>query len=522
MAKRSSNHRRGVTLSEVLVSLLVMSIGVIALATLFPISTLRVVQATQLTQATQLRYNAEGMLAARPELLNGMNNWQAQRVYSTGEMAMSSLRMGRYFIATGAGTSGNTEPNWLLQPGQTTTDSGVTWQTAVAQNYVIDPIGWEVRSAEMNGWAVGAPSISPDYRNTFGRTTYSITGYAPPWPPVWRTGLPNESVNRIVRFRGAPPMNAISPFQEATAVNQALREYISRQTASLPDSYSLIADSADTSGFVLNARGHLVGLTINDVALLQSFDLAQLTTGQVDVRITLFDVSGRHSEMRSVATVTTPNGPGLAPSQVTWNEPIPWTLPPYAPGNSSALGRVKVEFRENRFSWMLVVRTTADGSAYPSIVTFFNRSQSGESELIHPAHFATQLRGANISDISDEIFFNNTVVVEFNPTGTDKPFLKRGGYVCDAQNNRWYRISNYEEVPNALVAQQNLDGGFVASELGTGPGAILQLDETIKEGSGFFTARVPQVNANKAGGAILMPGVIAVFPLNPVLSWEEE
>ena len=39
-----------------------MSIGVIALATLFPISVLRSIQASQLTNATNLRYNAEARI----------------------------------------------------------------------------------------------------------------------------------------------------------------------------------------------------------------------------------------------------------------------------------------------------------------------------------------------------------------------------------------------------------------------------------------------------------------------------
>ena len=47
--------RGGVTLTEVLVSLMLMSIGVVTLATLFPLAVLRAVQATQLTSATILR-----------------------------------------------------------------------------------------------------------------------------------------------------------------------------------------------------------------------------------------------------------------------------------------------------------------------------------------------------------------------------------------------------------------------------------------------------------------------------------
>ncbi|MBS0204031.1 MAG: hypothetical protein JSS49_14085 [Planctomycetes bacterium] len=62
--------RAGVTLSEVLVSMLLMSIGVVSLATLFPISVLRTAQATQLTHAVFLRNNAEAAIEANLGLLS--------------------------------------------------------------------------------------------------------------------------------------------------------------------------------------------------------------------------------------------------------------------------------------------------------------------------------------------------------------------------------------------------------------------------------------------------------------------
>lgn len=62
--------RGGATLSEVLISLMVMSIGVVSLATLFPISVLRSIQATQLTNATIHRMNAEQLIDTFPRLVH--------------------------------------------------------------------------------------------------------------------------------------------------------------------------------------------------------------------------------------------------------------------------------------------------------------------------------------------------------------------------------------------------------------------------------------------------------------------
>src|SRR5579871_301485 len=62
--------RRGATLMEVLVAMLIMSIGLIGTAALFPISIVRSVQANVLTNGTTLRFNAESFLRTFPQILN--------------------------------------------------------------------------------------------------------------------------------------------------------------------------------------------------------------------------------------------------------------------------------------------------------------------------------------------------------------------------------------------------------------------------------------------------------------------
>lgn len=56
--------RAGTTLTEVLMAMLVMGIGLVSVATLFPLSLLRSIEATQLTNATLLRLNAEARIRA--------------------------------------------------------------------------------------------------------------------------------------------------------------------------------------------------------------------------------------------------------------------------------------------------------------------------------------------------------------------------------------------------------------------------------------------------------------------------
>ena len=77
--KRHMNHQRtkqnpaalparrdGSTLTEVLVALLIMSIGLVSVAVMFPLSVLRSIKGAQLTAATDARYNAEAMLTVFP------------------------------------------------------------------------------------------------------------------------------------------------------------------------------------------------------------------------------------------------------------------------------------------------------------------------------------------------------------------------------------------------------------------------------------------------------------------------
>ena len=59
----------GVTLTEVLMSLMIMSIGISSVMVLFLISVLRSVQSTQLTNAAILKYNTEAQLRQNPRLV---------------------------------------------------------------------------------------------------------------------------------------------------------------------------------------------------------------------------------------------------------------------------------------------------------------------------------------------------------------------------------------------------------------------------------------------------------------------
>ena len=96
----------GVTLTEVLMAMLIMSIGVVSVATLFPISVLRTVEATHLTNATLLRYNAESRIAMsrNSETFSVLN---VDRAYGNHYLIdpLRSFMMDGPFGALGAGAT---------------------------------------------------------------------------------------------------------------------------------------------------------------------------------------------------------------------------------------------------------------------------------------------------------------------------------------------------------------------------------------------------------------------------------
>lgn len=525
----------GSTLSEILVALLVMSIGVISVATLFPISVLRTVQATQLTQAAQLRYNFEGMLGPRPDLLNGTTQWEPQTSYSLGDMVVPSILGNYYLECTTAGTSGAIEQNdsgdlkWKRRAGDTTTDGGATWTTRSLRLFMVDPLGWEERGQEMADLGF-APAIGmPNLRNTFGRTDLSspLSGYY-----------------RIARFRGGYlpgfstrtfPSSQLQSITDPTIIATALAD--ARRTATLPDNWTLQADTFDLRYVDTDPTTRsVIDLIAGKTELVQTLDVngsiasgvnftssAPGDEGYMVGRMVAFDETGRRSEVRTLATI----------AQVAAGEERLAFQPPLPVGFYPA--RVRVETFTPRFTWMLACRRIASGATYSSLVVFYNRSFTAEDELIHPAHFTTAFKGPDNTLGTVDDIPNSRVVVQFNADlgPTVAPPLKRGGYICDAENNRWYRITdydlNYDSTSPAAVYNrspeyiaQALDPDFpggVLSNSATTRCALVTLESPILENSGLYRP-VAAANQNAAAGAIIMQGIVDVYQLDPSLPWE--
>jgi prepilin-type N-terminal cleavage/methylation domain-containing protein len=111
-----AHHRRGVTLTEVLMSLMIMSIGVVSLATLFPLAAARTIEATNYTNSTILRHNATALVETIPELVDDPDGNAATR--EPRRFIVDPLGFHELQLATGTPqtTYGNNAPATVNTP----------------------------------------------------------------------------------------------------------------------------------------------------------------------------------------------------------------------------------------------------------------------------------------------------------------------------------------------------------------------------------------------------------------------
>jgi len=506
----NSAFRTGTTLSEVLISTLVMSIGVVALATLFPISVLRSIQASQLTNAAVLRYNAESQLRTVPEILNIGTEWQPVTAYAVGDSVVPPAITRRktpaaVFVCTAAGNTGGSEPQWNFREGQPTTDGGVTWATIRLKNYVVDPLGYllvdpaDGNSSFRGGGVAGA-------REHFG----NVGGN--PFNPI---------INRF------PAFGLYQPGAAAT-----VNEYNAAAISILPDSWTPQAESTDVTYTAGNTSILLNGVNAAELASTVQYTTPDL----VPDRITVFDDTNRRSFTFPVINVT---GTAQA-AQVDWSGiALPSDFLPV---------KARVESLERRYSYLLSVRRGSSGSTHIDVVVFFRRSYSVPDEQVYSCVFRKIDRGTDggpgfsgtddnndgATDDVKELGWSgsddkprNFCIVQYSSSGP-KPFYKKGSFICDVNNLRWYRVIDVAEdvLPPFTIANVT-PSGYEVDPVAAGMDRFvrLTLDQPVLQDSPMDTANgnpfTPVVTNGVVGGAVLMRGIVDVFPIKPRTPWEE-
>ena len=464
-------NRSAVTLTEVLMSLMIMSIGVGLVATLFPIAALRSAQATKMTNAAITKLNVEALLDARPEIIFDPDGDFAN---STSTAVARWNRLTEHF------------------------------RTNAEKNYIVDPSGYFASAASTNnfgpvsqnaGLIDAVPAASRGWSDYFG----NISGTTP------YTVLP--------RFDGGIRSQSL-PAQMGPATAFRNFELLAAELTSLGDGWDTLVDAVpegflDSSGnIVAAATSNTVGVVFSDEISLDGIVTSRdystvLSIADPElVRITIFrgaPASGSSSPYANIEDGSISQSFPLTAVDGTtcvWTEVAVGALG-QADYNQDGLysrrslplefldtqpGRVLIQQkRVQDFNWLLTVRRGPDGRARGvDVVVMFNNGRSPDNERVYPANFFSGAFGAAVAKTSG---------VDANGDPAE-PFIKRGSWVLDVQNARWYRIAGSKDHPaNPDWWLLTLESAAVQSTPGVGAGATL------------------------AGGAIFIPGIVDVYPL---------
>lgn len=475
--KYTSHARRGVTLTEVLMSMLIMSIGISFIAAVFPLSVLRTIQASQLTSATIHRFQAEALLDMFPDLVHNPEGIPLE------------------------GLDGVTGPGDINGDGQVDTDDDRpnTYREHFGRNYIVDPWAYYIHAQDGTVF----DRFDPPSGSTFNNTLVSD----------W-FGIDAGGVSYLQRYDGGI---AAQTFPAPTGVTPedwlAYREDLAATLTASTDRWEEVATTPLVTA-IDDGNGNIIGVSfdagidlsmVDDPASGPNFGV--VPDSELG-RITIFDDHGHASQTYPIT-----NAVG---SDIYWSELAPGagdadangTLDRrYLPPRIDEIGHATIEISQKRqFSWMMTVRKRADGNAGVDVAVLFNRGIDAQLEYAYRTTF---------------ISGTNTVGIKYDPTSEPEPFLKKGGYILDAQNCRWYRIQDIRQQPT-IGTWEFGDYQYVLSVEGT----------ILSAGGEDISTPIPNDaldagedrNGNNTldyGRAVLLPGVIEVYPLGTVAVPEE-
>ncbi len=472
--------RRGVTMTEVLMSMLIMSIGVSSVAVLFPISVLRSVQATQLTNAAILMTNAKALVQMRKELL---------------------------FDPDG---DGNLDEH--------------IWNKT-EQRYIVDPAGYfEIAAAPGATWSsnptLNDPAIGrndPTLRGLcdwFGNIDSDNNGTPEPFDV-----LPRYDGGIRTATMGTWGGNGLDPDPVSAPGQARSLQLLGSSLSKLGDGWETKVDTIaeqfvlDDGMLTTSTAGRVVGLKLPDDLDLTDVQTAtnyvprnagtQIIPDPDVCRIVVFSVDGRFSVSLPLIAI---GGSNIA----VWTEDINFSrsmdpgedlnmngivdgiagnerlLPAQfydATTGSYVVGRVLLQSsRTHDYNWLLTVRRGSDGQARGvDVVVTHNKSVTPDDERLYTAGFVKGSYTLNV-------FLDGGLNEQGDPI---EPALKRSGYLLDVTNARWYRVQAHREASGIPIGSA------------TGNGYQITLES-------------PVIQSAIGGKVMFLPGVIDVYPMGSV------
>ena len=498
--------RSGDTLTEVLMAMLIMSIGVSFVAAVFPLSVLRTIQASQLTAATVHRFQAEALIDMLPDL-----------VHNPEGIALEGLDR-----VTGPGD--------LNGDGQVDSDDDRpnTYREHFGTRYIVDPWGYHVHRLDGTTFT----RVDP---NTGASGNAAVSDWF---------GVDAAGIGWLQRYDGG----ILAQSQNTSNVDPRLwaehQERLAATLAASADRFQEVATSEliepildPTNTFVIGVRFSAsddlasAGNSPRD-QLQDSSVLGVVPDGEI-ARITLFDERGKASQAYPVTHISgqdvfwTESGFGdLNADGATDTRFLPES---FRVGTEWVIGHAVLEVSQSRYyTWLMSVRKRGDGNASVDVAVLFNRGVDAEDEYAYQATFVPD---------------TNIVGLVFDENSEPEPFLKRGGYVFDAQNCRWYRVQDFRERPavigwggeysDAYDVVMFVEGTIIepggedtyVGGTGTTSGVlnyVYDMESADDNANGLLDdedrnrdgVQVPAPLA--MGRAVLMPGIIQVYSLGTV------
>lgn len=381
----SAQLRIGVTLTEVLMSLMIMSIGVSAVAVLFPISTLRAVQANQLTHGAIVKYNVEALL--------------------------------------------QNDPEWIVDPDR---DGNLAehFQAPLSRNYIVDPLGFYTHYADGN----------TGFASVFGNDGTAAYGTLQRWGGGLKSVFGNNHTN------SAADAQALA-LAALTIANQG--DGWATDIDAVP--LSLISTASGVIGVQLAAPAELdlTQMATSNLLLPGTAPDQYLIPDPEIYRVVLYSGDGTHTQAYPLTHITATNA-------VIWSEDIDADgtgdhdfnmsgtmtavedIRPLPVEFGGTVSRVLLQSRKlNDFSWLLSVRRRSDG--FVRNVDIVVRYSNGVDVTDERLFLATFIKGTNVVGIR--------YPYRANASDITTPRFKRGKFILDAQNARWYRVQDYKERP---------------------------------------------------------------------------
>ena len=469
--------RSGSTLTEVLIAMVVLGIGAVSVMTLFPVATSRAIKSNQLTQSTVLRYTAETAVGALDlgfyELFYGPNRepgdgsgfvigFEPGPDGRPGQRGVDDDGMNGVDDPGEAGFANTDDfPRFdvnLFNPQRYTRNQFNNMGTAPGtqddfDSILIDPLGFYRAGGDVDATSIVA--------RTFGTFEPEVTGNSdgerPMVLPRVTGGHRGNNTNTGNDPNGDPWRNRLTQAE-------------ARALVTLPDQYSTLIDAHVTA-----ANGYDSVDLNNKVEALVMTELAGFVDSGNLLIVGLVDLDGNVH----IRTVNGSAGTPVASVGRTIGFAPPLPDDPANAGNPIPIERAIIQQQNSDFTWMISARVSLPVDVTMDVVVFFKRSYAEADERVFYSQLIIPMPPpANALEI-----IRNRVRVFY--TG-DKPFAKKGSYLFDTQNNRWYRILEIS----------------AEDETSTPKTMELLLDREVldDDGSDFITSAFPR-------------GVIDVFPI---------